>query len=117
MAEKNELLGGAMAMLFPVEWDEPFGLVMIEAMACGTPVLALGGGSVEEIVKEGIAGRVRRNARELARCVRDLNIPAATVRGYVEQFFSAERMARDYVTLYKDLVYGQAVSATEDLVA
>lgn len=56
LAAKNELLGNSMAMLFPIKWDEPFGLVMVEAMACGTPVLALRAGSVPEIVKDGVSG-------------------------------------------------------------
>src|SRR5262249_18294237 len=82
LEEKNDLLGNSMAMLFPVQWDEPFGLVMIESMACGTPVLACGGGSVDEVVKEGISGHVRATASELARCARDLNIDARVVRRY-----------------------------------
>ncbi len=56
LAAKNELLGNSLAMLFPIQWNEPFGLVMIEAMACGTPVLALPGGAVEEVVCDGISG-------------------------------------------------------------
>src|SRR5579872_7475851 len=74
MKEKNELLGGARAMLFPIQWDEPFGLVMIEAMACGTPVLALPGGSVQEIIREGVSGHVRATVEELAQCARDLSM-------------------------------------------
>ncbi len=61
LATKNELLGNATAMLFPIQWNEPFGLVMIEAMACGTPVLALPGGAVEEVVRDGISGHVCRS--------------------------------------------------------
>lgn len=114
---KNELLGNSLAMLFPIQWDEPFGLVMIEAMACGTPVLATPGGSVEEVVREGISGHVRGTAAELAVCARDLKIDARTVRGYVEKFFSAERMARDYIHLYTELARDQADSEVEGLVA
>src|SRR6185312_5084153 len=58
LAAKNELLGNSLAMLFPIQWDEPFGLVMVESMACGTPVLALRGGSVPEVVQDGISGVV-----------------------------------------------------------
>ena len=66
LAAKNELLGNSLAMLFPIQWDEPFGLVMIEAMACGTPVLALPGGSVEEVVRDGISGFVCQTPDEMA---------------------------------------------------
>jgi glycosyltransferase involved in cell wall biosynthesis len=114
---KNELLGTARAMLFPVQWDEPFGLVMIEAMACGTPVLALPGGSVEEVVREGISGHVRSNAAGLASCARDLNLDPKIVRAYVEKCFSAERMARDYINLYSGLVNKEANPEVEGLVA
>jgi glycosyltransferase involved in cell wall biosynthesis len=115
--EKNELLGNSMAMLFPVQWEEPFGLVMIEAMACGTPVLALPGGSVEEVVKEGVSGHVRASTAELARCARDLNINARAVRCYVDKFFSAKRMTRDYIDLYTELAGSPAGSEVEGLVA
>jgi glycosyltransferase involved in cell wall biosynthesis len=117
LAEKNELLGTSLAMLFPIQWDEPFGLVMIEAMACGTPVLALPGGSVEEVVKEGVSGHVRGTTEDLAQCVRDLTFDAKMVRGYAEQFFSAQRMARDYIQLYAELAGDQADPAVEGLVA
>jgi glycosyltransferase involved in cell wall biosynthesis len=111
LREKNELLGNSLAMLFPVQWDEPFGLVMIEAMACGTPVLAMPGGSVAEVVQEGVGGCVRSTVEELAACARDLNIEAKAVRRYVESSFSAQRMARDYINLYADLVGDQASAA------
>src|SRR5439155_395332 len=74
---KNELLGNSLAMLFPIQWNEPFGLVMVEAMACGTPVLALRGGSVPEVVKDGISGYVCRSVRELATRVKQLNFKPA----------------------------------------
>ncbi len=117
LEEKNELLGNSMAMLFPVQWDEPFGLVMIEAMACGTPVLALAGGSVEEIVKEGVGGHVRSDVSQLAQCIRDLKIDAKTVRRYMEEFFSCQRMTRDYISLYTELARSEARSAAEGLLA
>ncbi len=117
LEEKNELLGNSLAMLFPIQWDEPFGLVMIEAMACGTPVLALRGGSVQEVVREGLSGHVRGTAGELAACARDLKLDAKVVRCYAERFFSAERMARDYIHLYNELVGDQADSEVEGLVA
>jgi glycosyltransferase involved in cell wall biosynthesis len=103
---KNELLGKARAMLFPIQWDEPFGLVQIESMACGTPVLALPGGSVREIVCDGVSGYVGGSVDELARRARDLALPAAGVRGYVEANFSLDRMVRQYAELYEELVAG-----------
>lgn len=111
--EKNELLGNAMALLFPIQWDEPFGLVMIESMACGTPVLALPGGSVPEVVKEGVSGHMRRSTNELAECARNLKIAVKTVRSYMEENFSVERMVRDYITLYAQLASGKAEPSDE----
>jgi glycosyltransferase involved in cell wall biosynthesis len=99
---KNELLGNSMAMLFPIQWNEPFGLVMLEAMACGTPVLALPGGSVPEIVREGISGYVCRSVSQLAKRVQDLYISPRHLRQYVQENFSLERMVANYVSVYKD---------------
>lgn len=100
LCTKNELLGNSMAMLFPIQWNEPFGLVMVEAMACGTPVLALRAGSVPEIVKNDISGYVSRRIDDLVRHARDLHISPAGIRRYVEEHFSKERMAREYLALY-----------------
>jgi len=100
LATKNELLGNSMAMLFPIQWNEPFGLVMVEAMACGTPVLALRAGSVPEIVKDGVCGYVSRRLDDLIRHARDLHISPVEIRQYVEENFSKERMAREYHALY-----------------
>jgi glycosyltransferase involved in cell wall biosynthesis len=112
--EKNELLGNAMALLFPIQWDEPFGLVMIEAMACGTPVLAMPGGSVAEVVKEGAGGHVRNSVNELADCARNLKIAPRDVRRYMEENFSVQRMARDYLELYSDIASGKAQPSDEE---
>jgi glycosyltransferase involved in cell wall biosynthesis len=101
---KNELLGNSMAMLFPIQWNEPFGLVMLEAMACGTPVLALRGGSVPEIVSEGVSGHICRSIRGLANSLRTLNMKPATVRRYVEEDFSIDKMVASYVSLYKETI-------------
>ena len=101
---KNELLGNSMAMLFPILWHEPFGLVMVEAMACGTPVLAMPGGSVPEIVRDGISGYVCSSVREMSKRLRDLNMPPASVRQYVEENFSVDRMVRNYVSLYQQII-------------
>ncbi len=103
---KNELLGNALAMLFPIQWNEPFGLVMIEAMACGTPVLALPGGAVEEVVCDGVSGFVCRSIDEMVQ--RAVALPGAfspsKVRQYCQQYFSLERMVVDYIALYQSLV-------------
>jgi glycosyltransferase involved in cell wall biosynthesis len=104
LAAKNELLGQSMAMLFPIKWDEPFGLVMIEAMACGTPVLAFQAGSVPEIVRDGVSGYVGRTVGELANYARELRILPGAIRMYVEENFSVARMCRDYRELYAHIV-------------
>ena len=116
MEEKVDLLGHSLAMLFPVQWDEPFGLVMIEAMACGAPVLAMPGGSVQEVVKDGVSGCVRQTTAELAMCARDLKLPARTVRGYIEKKFSLERMTADYINLYSEILH-DGVAQAEQIVA
>ncbi len=116
---KNDLLGNSRAMLFPIQWDEPFGLVMVEAMACGTPVLALPGGSVPEIVRDGISGYVCQSVDELAERAHDLgSLTAQACREYVETFFSLERMVGDYANLYSELMASgtvrEAVPAISD---
>ena len=100
---KNELLGNSMAMLFPIQWNEPFGLVMIEAMACGTPVIALEGGSVPEVVQDGISGYVCENVDHMVERVRNLSFTPALIRRYAEEKFSVEVMTEKYLRLYKSL--------------
>lgn len=101
---KNELLGNSLAMLFPIQWNEPFGLVMVEAMACGTPVLAMPGGSVPEVVQDGVSGYVCRSVRDMTKRVRELNFKPSVIRSYVEENFSVERMVRNYVKLYEQII-------------
>ncbi len=105
LALKNELLGNSLAMLFPIQWDEPFGLVMIEAMACGTPVLALPGGAVDEVVCNNLSGFICRSADEMV--ARATSLPGAfspaNVRQYCRQYFSVERMVSDYIAVYQEL--------------
>jgi glycosyltransferase involved in cell wall biosynthesis len=105
LAAKNELLGNSLAMLFPIQWNEPFGLVMIESMACGTPVLALPGGAVDEVIQNGISGYVCESADEMAQRAVSLSgsLYPATVRQYCQKYFSVERMVSDYVALYQEL--------------
>lgn len=103
-ALKNELLGNSMAMLFPIEWDEPFGLVMVEAMATGTPVIAFPGGSVAEIVRDGISGFVCSGVKDAVARLRQLEaLKPAAIRAYAQQFFSVERMVQDYLALYREI--------------
>jgi glycosyltransferase involved in cell wall biosynthesis len=106
LESKNELLGNSMAMLFPIQWNEPFGLVMIEAMACGTPVIALPGGSVAEVVRDDVSGYVCENVDHMAERVRNLSLDTARVRRYVEENFSAEAMVRKYITVYESILNG-----------
>jgi glycosyltransferase involved in cell wall biosynthesis len=109
LTAKNELLGKARAMLFPIQWNEPFGLVQIESMACGTPVLALPGGSVREVVRDGVSGYVCESADELAQRACDMSLSPRTVRKYVEANFSHERMLTQYAGVYKELLAGAHV--------
>jgi glycosyltransferase involved in cell wall biosynthesis len=102
---KTEFLSEAMALLFPIDWPEPFGLVMIEAMACGTPVIAFRRGSVAEIIDEGITGHIVDNVGEAIRAVpHTLSLDRQQVRQRFEERFSSTRMARDYLDLYSSLV-------------
>lgn len=108
LAEKNELLGNSLGMLFPIQWNEPFGLVTIEAMACGTPVLAMPGGSVPEIVKDGVSGFVCPSVDDMVRHAGELErFQPAAVRDYVQQNFSLDRMVRQYAELYEEILGGK----------
>jgi glycosyltransferase involved in cell wall biosynthesis len=99
---KSKFLGDARALIFPIDWPEPFGLVMIEAMACGTPVLAFRNGSVEEVIDNGITGEIVESVSEaICKIGSILALDRGKVRQRFEQRFSAERMARDYVDIYK----------------
>jgi glycosyltransferase involved in cell wall biosynthesis len=97
---KNALLSKARALLFPIEWDEPFGLVIIEAMACGTPVLAFAGGAVEEIVRDGVNGWICRDVDDMVRRLSSLDIAPAACRDYVDAHFSVTKMADNYLDVY-----------------
>ena len=102
--EKNEFLRGAAALVFPIDWPEPFGLVMIEAMACGTPVVASAVGSVPEIIDDGVTGFVVRSMDEaVAAVARVGTLDRARVRATFERRFSATTMARNYLGLYARL--------------
>jgi glycosyltransferase involved in cell wall biosynthesis len=103
--QKNDFLGNASALLFPINWPEPFGLVMIEAMACGTPVIAWKRGSVPEIVEDGVTGFIVDNEAEARSAIGKLaTLDRARVRAGFERRFTAGRMARDYVACFKTIL-------------
>ena len=100
--EKEAFLGNAAALLFPIDWPEPFGLVMIEAMACSTPVIAWNRGSVTEVVDEGISGFIVETEQEAVAAVHRLHqLDRRLVRATFERRFTAEIMASNYVDLYE----------------
>jgi glycosyltransferase involved in cell wall biosynthesis len=102
--KKENFLGKAAALLFPIDWPEPFGLVMIEAMACGTPVIATRRGSVPEIIEDGVTGFVVENEKEALDAIGRLDtIDRRRVRNEFERRFTAHRMAKDYLRLYEML--------------
>jgi glycosyltransferase involved in cell wall biosynthesis len=104
-APKGALLGGAEALLFPIDWPEPFGLVMIEAMASGTPVIAWRRGSVPEVVEEGVTGFiVESEAQAVAAVEKARRLDRRRVRERFEARFTAERMAADYLAIYRRLL-------------
>ena len=103
-AEKSEFLSGAMVLLVPIDWPEPFGLVMIEAMACGTPVIAYNRGSVPEIVDEGLTGFIVEDENGAIGAVDRLaQLSRERIRKQFEKRFTARRMAQDYLSVYRGL--------------
>ncbi len=103
--EKPGFLSGAIALLVPINWPEPFGLVMIEAMACGTPVIAFNHGSVPEIVEPGLTGLIVEDETQAVAAIgQAASLPRDMVRRRFEQRFTAGRMAQDYLTVYRRLV-------------
>ncbi|HEY2112099.1 MAG TPA: glycosyltransferase, partial [Dongiaceae bacterium] len=100
-----EFLGNAAGLLFPIAWREPFGLVMIEAMACGTPVIAFPNGSVPEVIEEGVTGYMVESEEQAAVAARRLHgLDRARIRRQFEERFTARRMAEDYLKLYRGLI-------------
>jgi glycosyltransferase involved in cell wall biosynthesis len=103
--EKAEFLGNAYALLFPIDWPEPFGLVMIEAMACGTPVIAYRGGAVPEVMEEGHTGFIVEGLEDAVEVVRRVpELSRKRCREVFDQRFTAARMAHDYVQVYERLI-------------
>ncbi len=106
-AEKEAVIGHARALLFPIDWPEPFGLVMIEAFACGTPVIAFRCGSVPEVMREGTSGFIVRNVDEAVDAVERIGeIDRRACRAYFETRFTADRMAADYLEVYRRISSG-----------
>ena len=112
--EKTKFLGEAAALLFPIDWPEPFGLVMIEAMACGTPVLAFRCGSIPEVIENGVTGMVVDSEEEAIAAIPEiLAYDRRAVRRRFEERFAATRMAKDYVTTYRRLLAKRATTEDE----
>lgn len=102
--DKNEFLGNAIAFLFPINWCEPFGIVLIEAMACGVPIVAYPLGSVPEIIEDGVSGYLVTNVDDAAAALSHIDaIDRQKCRQAFEQRFSAQRMAQDYLTIYEGI--------------
>ena len=106
-AEKGPFLAGASALVFPVDWPEPFGLVMIEALACGTPVIAFRRGSIPEVIEDGVTGFVVDSVDEAVEAVGRVDeLDRRRCRREFEERFSARRMAADYLALYRRMIEG-----------
>jgi glycosyltransferase involved in cell wall biosynthesis len=111
--ETNVFLGNAAGLLFPINWREPFGLVMIEAMACGTPVIAYPLGSVPEVMQDRVTGFIVPDLEGAVKAVKRLGeIDRRKCREHFERHFNAERMAQDYLTIYQRLVRRESSSIT-----
>lgn len=111
-AEKNEFLGNAAGLLFPIAWREPFGLAMIEAMACGTPVIAINNGSVPEVIDEGVTGFIVENEKQAVSAVHRLDsFDRTMIRRVFDMRFTARRMAKDYIGLYRQMIERKAAAA------
>ncbi|HEY2678628.1 MAG TPA: glycosyltransferase family 4 protein [Steroidobacteraceae bacterium] len=111
--EKNEFLGNAAALLFPIAWREPFGLVMIEAMACGTPVVAFRNGSVPEVLQDGVTGFIVDSEREAVQALEQIaTLDRNRIRAEFERRFTARHMAQNYLKLYSRLQHARSNGAT-----
>jgi glycosyltransferase involved in cell wall biosynthesis len=113
--EKNELLGGADALLFPIRWPEPFGIVMIEAMACGTPVIAYPQGSVPEVLEDGVTGVLTSDVEGATKAVANIGkVSRAGCRQRFEERFTSDVMSAQYLRMYQTLLRqeGEAIPAS-----
>jgi glycosyltransferase involved in cell wall biosynthesis len=103
--QKSEFLGNALALLFSIDWPEPFGLVMIEAMACGTPVIARPCGSVPEVIRNGVTGFIASEVDEMVAAVKKVgSLSREACREEFERRFSVEVMAEKYERIYRELI-------------
>lgn len=103
--DKRKLLAGAKCLLFPIRWEEPFGMVMIESMVCGTPVVALRGGAVAEVIVDGVTGRVCDDPAELTAAIAEVQtMDPAACRAHVEANFGADTLGRGYEQVYRKLM-------------
>jgi glycosyltransferase involved in cell wall biosynthesis len=116
-ALKDEFLGNARALLFPIDWPEPFGLVMIEAMACGTPVIAWRNGSVPEVIDDGVTGYVVDSIAQSVEAVKRVEcLDRAKCRKHFEERFDAAQMAQNYIEVYRRLIHiGAKATGSHDL--
>jgi glycosyltransferase involved in cell wall biosynthesis len=107
--QKPEFLSGARALLFPIDWSEPFGLVMIEAMACGTPVIAFNRGSVPEVIDHGVTGYICENVQDAVDALQRIDeLSRPEIRAQFERRFGAKTMAQNYVDIYTGLLQSAA---------
>jgi glycosyltransferase involved in cell wall biosynthesis len=114
--QKSEFLGNAAALLFPIAWREPFGLVMIESLACGTPVVAFNNGSVPEVLENGLTGFIVNSEREAVAALCGIrNLDRARVRAEFERRFTARHMAQNYVKMYTRLAKPRTLIASTPL--
>ncbi|EUA30188.1 glycosyl transferases group 1 family protein [Mycobacterium xenopi 4042] len=114
---KRKLLGGARCLLFPIQWEEPFGIVMIEAMACGTPVVALRGGAVPEVVVDGVTGFVCDRPEELATAIRHVGtLDPAACRRHVAAHFDVSALGCGYEQVYRKVLRRHAIHNETDVI-
>jgi len=107
--QKSDFLSGAIALLVPIDWPEPFGLVMIEALACGTPVIAYNRGAVPEIIEDGLTGFVVEDETSAVGAINNLpKVPRVDIRRRFDERFTSRRMAQDYLSIYQQLIFQKA---------